>query len=151
MNEQAEKTRVLNFLKKSIDIDMGNLREVADNYRKLNEVVKLAEKEMDVLKSVLVNNKVEEYFLEEEEKVVYQEGRNKTFLNTEEVYKALGLESFIKVASVSEKAIRDIEDLTHGEKETVIGQSKVILEEKTRPSIKVGKITKKELKEMRGL
>jgi hypothetical protein len=143
----TEKTRVTNFLKKLVEIDPNNIREVANHYRQLNEVAKLVEKEMGSLKTILIENQVNEIFMEDEEKVVYQEGRQKSFLDSQKVYKVIGLENFIKIATVTETALKST-NLTVGEVTTVIGQAKVVLEEKASPSIRVAKLSKNELKEM---
>jgi len=144
----TEKTRVENFIRKQKEIDLDNIREVADHYRILDEISKLVKKQMDSLKKTLIENEVEEFFPEEEMKVVYSEGNKKTFLSTVTLYNKLRLEDFIRAATVTEKAIRDLPEASDSYKESVIAEAKMTLDEKTAPSIKVAKMTKKELQEM---
>ena len=124
-----------------------DLRANAARYRELYKEEKRIKEEMDELKKILIELEVEEYFLEDKEKVVYQEGSAKSHLDSKLVYESVGLENFLKIASVSEASIKKAEGITEGEKITIIGQSKVLLEEKNSPTIKVGKMNKKELEE----
>ena len=143
-----EKTRVTNFIKKQIEIDFENIREVADNYRQLNEISSLLKKEMDTLRKVLIEAEVSEYFLEDEQKVVFEEGRKKTYLDSHKVFKNIGLERFIEVATITETSLKNLLKNHESVFMKTIAESKVTLEEKTSPSIKVSKMTKKELQEM---
>jgi len=83
----SEKTRMTNYIKKSIDIDMNNVREMADHYRNLDEISKLISKEMSILKKNLIEANVNEYFLEDEQKVVLQEGAKITGINPYKIRK----------------------------------------------------------------
>ena len=143
-----EKTRVTNFIKKQIDIDLQNIREVAEHYKQLDEISKLAKKEMDLLKKTLIESEVSEYFLEEEMKVVFEEGKAKTYLDSQKVLQSIGIERFVEAATVTETSLKKLLENDVRTAEVTIAEAKVTLDEKTAPSIKVGKMTKKELQEM---
>lgn len=143
-----EKTRVTNFIRKQAEIDLDNIREVAEHYKQLDEISKLAKKEMDVLKKVLIEVEVSEYFPEDEMKVVFEEGKKKTYLDSDKVFKMIGLERFLEVATVSETSLKNTLKNDERLAEKTIAEAKVTLEERTSPSIKIGKMTKKELQEM---
>ena len=145
MANAQEKTRVTNFLKKLVEVDATNIREVADHYRQLNEVSKLAEKEMASLKKILLEAEVSEYFVENEEKVYFQEGSEMSALDTETVYESVPQDVFLKVATVSEKALKS--NLDEAEAVAVIAKAKKVTGKKS-PSVRVAKMTKNELKEM---
>lgn len=143
-----EKTRVTNFIRKQAEIDLDNIREVAEHYKQLDEISKLAKKEMDVLKKVLIEVEVSEYFPEDEMKVVFEEGKKKTYLDSDKVFKMIGLERFLEAATVSETSLKNTLKNDERLAEKTIAEAKVTLEERTSPSIKIGKMTKKELQEM---
>lgn len=145
--EEREMKRVTNFIKKQLDVDLFDIRAVANQYRHLDEIEKLAKLEKDSLKKTLLEAKVQEYFIEEKQKVVFGEGRKKTCLDNRIIYNLQGLDFFLAIASVSEKAIKE-SNLIEKEQEILIAESKETLAETTSPSIKVGKMTQKELKEM---
>jgi len=110
----------------------------ADIYRKLNAIVKMAEEKMDEIKPLLIEAKVEEFF--DNEKVVYVEGREKSFLDNTLVIREIGQKKFNEIASVTETAIKtSIENSDY-----VVAISKVVLKETTKPSIKVGKLSKED-------
>ena len=139
----SEKTRVENFIRKQVEIDLSNMREVADHFRQLDEIMKLAKKQSDALKKVLVENEVEEFFIEDEQKVVFQEGRVKTFIDVNVLVNNMTMSDFLSVATVTETALKN-----HDDGDELIALAKVTLDEKTAPSVKVAKMTKKELQEM---
>lgn len=143
-----EKTRVTNFIKKQTEIDMDNIREVAAHYKQLDEISKLAKKEMDLLKKKLIEAEVSEYFLEDEMKVVFEEGKKRTALSSFRVAETIGFEEYLKISTVSEKAIKDWAHNIEEDYAPIIAEAKYTLEEKSASTIKVGKITKKEFQEM---
>lgn len=79
-------------------------------------------------------------FTEEEMKVVFVEGREMSYLDTKIVIKEIGQSEFNKIATVSEKAIKDNCDNA----EFIVSKAKVVLEERAKPSIKVGKMSKED-------
>jgi hypothetical protein len=143
--KNPELTRVKNFIEKQKEVDLSNIHEVADNYRHLHEIQDLIKKEMGKLKNVLVENKAEEYFPEEEMKVLFQEGKPRYELDNGVVVEELGVDGFTKVASVSETSIKKLYDEQIANK--VIGLAKRNIG-KTSDTISVRKMTKQELKEM---
>jgi len=142
-----EKTRVTNFIKKQTDIDLSDIREVANHYRQLNGFSKLITQEMSRLKGILLESEVNEYFLDDKEKVVFEEGKSKSFMDPQLVLKDVGQEIFMELVSVSKKAITDKFKDDIQTAKILIAKSEVTLNEKTSPSVKVGKMTQKELKE----
>lgn len=143
-----EKTRVTNFIKKQVEIDLSNIREVAKHYKQLDEISKLVKKEMDVLKKKLIEAEVSEYFLEDETRVIFEEGKKKTYLDSFKVSETIGLEQYLHISTVTEKAIKDWAHNIEEDYSPIIAAAKRTLDEKTAPTIKVGKMTKKELQEM---
>ena len=151
----SEKTRMTNYIKKSIDIDMNNVREMADHYRNLDEISKLISKEMSILKKNLIEANVNEYFLEDEQKVVLQEGAKITGINPYKIRKdeRISDSDFMRMVSISETSIKDTlkkgteYDWDPNEIQALIESAKQFYGNKN-PSVRVSKITKKELEEM---
>ncbi len=142
MNKK-ELTRVVNFVEKIKEIDLADVRAVAEAYAALDNVVKTAKVQMDnILKPVLVENKVQEMFPEMETKVMFSEGRDKTAISIPLLSNLISLDDFLSVATVTEKKIKD-----HFSKETastLIAETKETTG-KTADTIRVSRMTKKEL------
>jgi len=117
-----------------------SLHKNAEMYLKLSNLSKEIELKMDQIKPLLLDGRVEEYFTEEEMKVVFVEGREMSYLDTKIVIKEIGQSEFNKIATVSEKAIKDNCDNA----EFIVSKAKVVLEERAKPSIKVGKMSKED-------
>ena len=123
-----------------------SLHKNAEIYLKLSSLAKEIEEKMDQIKPLLLEGKVEEYFTEEEMKVVFVEGRELSYLDNKTVIKDIGQAEFNKIATVSEKAIKDNCD----DADLIIAKAKVTLEERAKPSIKVGKMSKEDKKRIFG-
>lgn len=123
-----------------------SLHKNAEMYLKLSTLVKEIESKMDQIKPLLLEGKVEEYFAEEEMKVVYIEGREQSYLDNCEIIEEIGQAEFNTVATVSEKVIKD----NYENADLIIAKAKVTLKEKANPSIKVGKMTKDDKKRIFG-
>ena len=144
----TEKIKVKAFHQKSMEINPANVREVADAYRQLNHVEKSAKDEQGKLKGILLESKVNEFFLEDKEKVQFQEGAINSELSTEILFKELSVEDFLSVATISETALKKLE-LPKEQIEVLIAKAKKITGKKS-DSVKVASISAKELKEIRG-
>lgn len=121
-------------------------RKNAEMYLKVSMIIKELEGKLDQLKPILLKSKVEEYFTEEEMKVVYIEGKTQFYLDTLEVIKEIGQGTFNAIATISEKAIKDNCDNA----DFIIAKAKVELKETMKPSIKVGKMTKSDKEKIFG-
>ncbi len=110
----SETARIINFLKKDIEIDFSKTREVAIRFKELSEIKNLLEQQIDQLKPVLIEARVSEYFPEEGKKVVYSEGRSLTEINTEGLFdmlfKAGRMWDFVRVASVTATNLKKLSD-----------------------------------------
>ena len=122
----------------------GSLRDKAELYKDLKVVSDFLEEKMMILKKSLLESQVEEYFIEDEYKVLFTEGKQKLEIDTKKVFSLLNTEDFIKVAKVSETALKEIG------KEEIIKDVKIILEEKTSPTISVRKLSKDDKKRLLG-
>lgn len=143
--KNPELTRVKHFIEKQKEVDLSDIHEVAANYKHLYEIQDLIKKEMGKLKEVLLENQAEEYFPEDEMKVLFQEGKPRYELDNGVIVEELGIDGFTKVASVSETSIKKMFDEQVANK--VIGMAKRNIG-KTSDTISVRKMTKTELKEM---
>ena len=117
-----------------------SIREIAESYKELSLLKDFIETKMALLKPTLVEAQVKEFFDEEEMKVQYQEGRDKSFLDSNVVCKMLTLDEIIQTATFTQTSLEKIG------KSEVISRA-IVIEGKTAPSIKVVKMTKTELKE----
>lgn len=136
-----ERTRVMNFLKKEIEIDFENIREVAEAYKHLSEIEELIKTEKRKLESTLIENEVDERF-DDGMKVQFQEGRKQTSIDVESVFNELGADEFLKIAKVSST---DLKKAPNGN--ILLAKYQKDLGTKTKPSIKCSKMNKEELKE----
>lgn len=113
----------------------------------LKAIIETAEKSFDILKKELAEdeNFSTQFFWDYERKVILSEGRASSRINPITVFENLKIEDFLKVASVTEKAIKDnpVEYISAAE---LIGKSKEPLPSGN-PYITVSKTTKKDLEE----
>lgn len=143
-----EKTVAINGFERAVDLD--KVREVADAFRSFDKVKKAIKAQEEILKPVLVANRVNEFFLEDEEKVAFKEGAVTSTIDTKKLFKEIGLKKFMEVATVSESSLKQLEsELGKEEFAKVLSKSKKITGTKA-ASVSVAKMTKKELKEMKG-
>ena len=119
----------------------GNVRKNAEAYKNLYVLAKEIETKMSSIKPKLIESKVFEIFEDDDLKVIFEDGKVKSYLDTKRVYKEVkNLDSFLEVATVSEKSLKD----NFQDADEIIAKSKIILEEKTNPAISVRKLTKED-------
>jgi hypothetical protein len=124
---------------KSLDLTGLSIGDIAHLYAEHKEILEVIESKMNQLKKLLIENKVNEYFPEEDLKVVYQEGSQKSYLDAKKVCGVIGINKFLEIAKVSETDVKTLED-SH----RIIGESKVVTEERTSPSVRVAKLSKED-------
>lgn len=145
MNKINEKGNCKNDVVLTItEVKESTLRDKAELYKDLKVVADFLEEKMMILKKSLLESKVEEYFIEDEYKVLFTEEKHKSEIDTKKVFGLLNTEDFISVAKVSETALKEIG------KEEIIKDVKIILEEKTSPTISVRKLSKDDKKILLG-
>lgn len=136
----------LQTIKKIVGSDTSilpkNVRELASMYKDLYTLKKNVETAMEKIKPELIEKKVNEYFVDEQMKVVLTAPTDITYLDNKKIIDQIGTDVFIELASISEKSIRDKYGKETGNK--IIGNAKFITEEKGSYSVKVGKMTKED-------
>jgi hypothetical protein len=104
--------RVVDFLDKEADLE--NVRSVAERFKELVEVQKAIEAQLETLTPILIDQKVLEYFPEDNKKVVMTEGREMSEIDTtglfDQLFKAGRMWDFVKVASVSQTSLGKLSD-----------------------------------------
>lgn len=133
-----------NLMNDTLKVDITNVRDVAELYKELHELGKLVEEKMNKLQPILVDNKVHEVFTEEEKKVQWQQGSEITKLNNKIVFENMDVDSFLEVCSVSESALKKSLNING---EALIAKAKIKTGKFKSDSIRVTKMTKKELEE----
>lgn len=133
------------------DVDMSNIRQVSEVYKTLNLLEKEAKTEQGKLKPTLIENKVNEFFEDDQMKVQFTEGSIMTSINTSKVVEEIGTEAFLEIAKVTESDLKAyLEKFSEKEESArILAKCKDIIGTKS-DSVKVANMTKKELKE-RGL
>ena len=133
----------LNGLKGSVN--WSNTESVAKYHRKLNEISSVIEERMAESKKILLERKETIIIPEFKEKVVYQEGRDRSSINASKAgsyfVREKREEDLYSVISITEKALKNLPD-----GDFIVAKFKEI-SGTTAPSIRVSKMTKKELKE----
>lgn len=138
---QSEKTRVLNFLKKEAEVDKTDIREVATAYKELSEIEEVLKSEKKKLEPLLEKAHVDERF-EDGKKVQFQEGKSKSSIDVNGLFKEMGEKRFLKVAKVSAS---DLSKETDGK--LLLAKYQKTLPEKTKGSVVCRKMNLQELKE----
>ncbi|MGA2433942.1 MAG: hypothetical protein ABSG25_01515 [Bryobacteraceae bacterium] len=143
-------TQAMNKLKEVTLITKSTkVRDVAEMYKELNEAKKLIDAKMKSLAEFLIEKEVNELFPEDNIKVIYEVGRDKTELDNEKIFKEVGKEMYLKISSVSETSINN--NLNKDLAKRLIATSKIFLEEKTKPCIKVTSLSKDDLEKLQGI
>jgi hypothetical protein len=142
---EAEQFLLKNFAEAEY---MKSVSKKARFYAALDFLKKKIEAEMDLFKKDLIQEKVEEYFVDDNIKVVYSEGASKSFIDSTSLYEHLKSEKrvsdFVEVATVSEKSLR--EKLPDGE--SLVAEFKVVTKEKNAPSVSVKALSKEDKKRL---
>jgi hypothetical protein len=124
-----------------------SLHKKAKYYVVLKSIKDTIEYEMEKYKIDLLNEKVEEYFIDEDLKVVYQEGVKQTAIDQIGLYNAMEedgrVKDFLSVCSVSESNLKKMED-----GEELITTFKYDLGTTKAPSIKILILSKDDKKRL---
>lgn len=129
----GELTRTLNLIE-SLEESGG-----AESYKEISKILNKAKDAMDTIKPSLIEERVKAYFPSEGLKVVFREGKERTMINTTEVYNKLPIDQFLSVVKVTESELRKVDPI-------LAAEAKIVLNGKTSPSVVVTKMTKEEIK-----
>lgn len=134
----------VNTITQKTEENMDSNLFLANSYRVLTNLTKVIGDVLKKWKKILMDRKVFCFFEEDNQKVQYQEGKAKSYIDTKRAFewfvKKDKLVEFLDIVSISETALKDYPH--------VINESKIVTNDTTSGTIKVGKIQKKDREEM---
>lgn len=130
-------------------VNWANTESVAEYFYKLSKIAKELTKRSEEAKAILLERKETIFFPEFEDKVYFQEGSDITEFQADKCGEYLIEEGrqkdLLKVISITEKALKELSDSAF-----LIAKFKVNTGESKADSVGVKKMTKDELKEIKG-
>jgi hypothetical protein len=131
-------------------MEMSKVKSISKKaryYAMLKNVKDLIEKEMENYKVQLINENVEEFFKDEDLKVVLREGNSKSYINKNGLYidfvEKRRINDFLQSCTVTETALKELPD-----GEELIKKHKVETGEKNKPSVLVSTLSKEDRKKL---
>lgn len=136
------------IVKLATEVDNSeSVKKKARFYALLKKIKDMVEYHIDLQKPLLLEEKVEFFYPEEDLKVIYQEGRKVTQINApilvEDFIEQMREDDLKKIVSIKETNLKTLPD-----GETLIKKYKIELEEKATPSIKVSSLSKEDKKRL---
>lgn len=122
------------------------VRKAAEVYKIIQDSISFLKIEAELVASVLIDAQAQEYF-DDGTKVVYQEGKAKNELDERSIAAELTYDELLKVAKIQEKELKNLsrpDDERFGER--LLANNKKTVD-KGASSVKLAKMTKRELKE----
>lgn len=128
-----------------------DINKVSSDYEELQRIIDAAKIAQASLVPTLLDEKVNVLFPMYSDKVVFVEGKEKTAIDTETVQRFVTPTAFAKMATVSEKSLRDTFKLMEGKgfsekADVIIAKSKKVIGH-AKDTVKVAKMTKAEIEE----